>query len=135
VTPARVVTPLFAPGQGNGPVYPLGWAAGFAFMFRPEWGSIWGGNKVLWAGVRTYRGQVLIRGRQLDGTNIVRFGDGTRPVSEIRLNRPGAYSSAPWSGRLWPSYTRLRAPGCYGWQIDGTTFSRVVVFRATMSPP
>jgi hypothetical protein len=28
------------------------------------------------------------------------------------------------------TFTRLRAPGCYAWQIDGPTFSRVVVFRA-----
>lgn len=29
-----------------------------------------------------------------------------------------------------PSYTWLRALGCYGYQIDGRTFSRVIVFRA-----
>ena len=28
------------------------------------------------------------------------------------------------------SYTRFRGPGCYGYQIDGTTFSRVIVFSA-----
>jgi hypothetical protein len=32
--------------------------------------------------------------------------------------------------RYRPSYTRLRAPGCYAYQIDGTTFSRVIVFAA-----
>jgi hypothetical protein len=37
----------------------------------------------------------------------------------------------PSSFRGWrnmPSYTRVRAPGCYGYQIDGTSFSRVIVF-------
>jgi hypothetical protein len=33
-----------------------------------------------------------------------------------------------------PSSVRVRAPGCYGVQIDGTTFSRVVVFTAEVSP-
>ena len=28
------------------------------------------------------------------------------------------------------SYTRVRAAGCYGWQIDGTDFTYVIVFRA-----
>jgi hypothetical protein len=38
--------------------------------------------------------------------------------------------------RQWRSagtYTRVRAAGCYAYQIDGTTFSRVVVFRAVPS--
>ena len=30
----------------------------------------------------------------------------------------------------WPSYTRLRAGGCYAYQVDGATSSRVIVFRA-----
>jgi hypothetical protein len=41
-----------------------------------------------------------------------------------------------WTGQ--PSYVRgvpsnIRAlvPGCYGAQIDGTRFSRIVVFRVT----
>jgi hypothetical protein len=38
-----------------------------------------------------------------------------------------------WTGqapgsRGRPSYVRVRAPGCYGVQIDGTSFSTVVVF-------
>jgi hypothetical protein len=36
--------------------------------------------------------------------------------------------------RYRPSYTRLRAPGCYAYQIDGLTFSRVIVFRAVAVP-
>ena len=34
----------------------------------------------------------------------------------------------PPGGR--PSFTRLLAPGCYAYQIDGTSFSRLVVFNA-----
>jgi hypothetical protein len=29
-----------------------------------------------------------------------------------------------------PSYARVRAPGCYAFQIDGTMFSRIIVFEA-----
>jgi hypothetical protein len=28
---------------------------------------------------------------------------------------------------------RIRAPGCYGVQVDGTNFSRVIVFKAVLS--
>ena len=32
--------------------------------------------------------------------------------------------------RAFPSYTRVRTgSGCYAYQIDGTTFSKVLVFR------
>jgi hypothetical protein len=104
------------------------------FAHRAEWGSVWGGNAVLWAAVKTYRGPVLIRGRQLDGPNLVRFGDGTEPVSELRLMRATAQTTPPWSGRVWDTYTRLSTPGCYGYQVDGTSFSRVIVFSATLMP-
>jgi hypothetical protein len=38
-------------------------------------------------------------------------------------NRPGAAA--------WPSSVRVRVSGCYGVQIDGATFSRVVVLLVT----
>jgi len=41
--------------------------------------------------------------------------------------------SSTWEGREWPSYTRLRASGCYGWQVDGETFATVIIFRATIT--
>jgi hypothetical protein len=31
-----------------------------------------------------------------------------------------------------PGGTWVVAPGCYGWQIDGLTFSYVVIFRAVV---
>jgi len=37
---------------------------------------------------------------------------------------------APRNARGNPSFTRLRAAGCYGYQVDGQAFSYVVVFRA-----
>ena len=51
-------------------------------------------------------------------------------VAELRI-APG--QTVAWSGQVagsrgQPSYVRVRAPGCYAAQIDGTRFSRVVVF-------
>ena len=84
---------------------------------------------MLWVSLPSYRGPVLIRGRRLDGPDELRFGEGRIPDRELRLTRTEA-STQSRKGRQWPSSTRLRAPGCYGWQVDGTTFSTVIVFRA-----
>jgi hypothetical protein len=49
--------------------------------------SAWGGQKVLWLVTPAYRGPVLIRGRRLDGPQLVRFeGAGVRvPPAELRI--------------------------------------------------
>ena len=145
VSKAHTVSPAFGPGLGPGPVYPIGFDARgtLSFAYPPPPGSQfagsgWGGQKVLWVGRRTYRGPILIRGRQLDGSNEVRFDlGGGAPLPELAFrageSRGTSRGAAGW--REFPSHTRLRAPGCYGYQIDGTSFSRVVVFRATLPTP
>jgi hypothetical protein len=92
-------------------------------------GSEWSGNKVHWFVAPSYRGPALIRGRQADGSHGVRFGQLPSPAKELRI--------LPLARRLWPrderaqaSEVRVRAPGCYAWQVDGTSLSRIVVFKA-----
>jgi hypothetical protein len=85
----------------------------------------WHPFKVLWIVRPKYRGRVLIRGRQLDGTNRIRFAQG----SEMRISRWGTASDAPgWGNHASTEW--VRTPGCYGFQLDGQRFSRVLVFRA-----
>jgi hypothetical protein len=136
-----------ANGIGRGPAYPIGFEQPGSILnvaFGTDrrgvfYGSKWGGNKVLWFVSPTYRGPVLIRGRQLDGTNRVRFeGAGLRvPPIELRLPRGSVITGNPGVNdvgqRYRPSYTRLLSGGCYAYQIDGTTFSRIVVFRARLA--
>ena len=96
-------------------------------------GSRWTGFKVLWVSRPQYDGPVLIRGRRLDGHGWVGFEQGRVPLAELQFPS-GTGAGAPLSThgwRNWPSTARLRFPGCYGVQIDGTTFSTVVVFRAS----
>jgi hypothetical protein len=81
---------------------------------------------VLWIVAPAYRGPVLIRGGQLDGANAVRFGDGRFPSASLRIS--AAQSGDGW--RSLPSYTRLRARGCYAWRVDGRGFHEQIVFRA-----
>jgi hypothetical protein len=84
---------------------------------------VWFGKKVLWAVDTAYRGPVLVRGRQLDGPNPLRFNRGVVPPRELQIP-----ASPPPRGQ--PSFTRVRAPGCYGYQVDGVGFSYVIVFEA-----
>jgi hypothetical protein len=136
--PIREVSAEFGAAAGPGPIYPVGLDAhaALSFIWPPPPGSVappgWGGNKVLWIGAPTYTGPVLIRGVRLDGDSPVAFqaGGGNPALPEMQFppGPPENVSATGW--RNWPSATLLKAPGCYAWQIDGTTFSTVVVFNA-----
>ena len=117
------------PAWGPGPAYPVGLADGPALHYLDPiprssefFGSAWFGNKVLWYIDRdAYRGPVLIRGRQLDGPNLLRFERGRVPPRELKIDA---------TTQETPSYTRVRESGCYAYQIDGRGFSYAIVFRA-----
>jgi hypothetical protein len=124
VSPRRVVNPEYGAGLGSGPAYPAGFDATSTLHYRgASFPRPWTGNKVLWYVDPAYAGPVLVRGHQLDGKWWIGFERGRRPVSQLRLA-----GGTTWRG--FPSYTRIRASGCYAYQIDGSTFSRVIVFRA-----
>jgi hypothetical protein len=90
-------------------------------------GSEWNGWKHVWVVRAGYQGPVLIRGGQLDGPSDVRFGEGIVPPSEHRL--PATPRQLAGRFRFERTLSRVRAPGCYAYQIDGTTFSYLVVFE------
>ena len=115
---------------GPGPVYPVLGRPGLVAYFRPKGWEVWAGEKVLWFVLPDYKGPVLIRGRRLGGSQLMRFDDGTNPAAEIRLFTD---ETVKWTGQVpgsrgRPSFVRVRVPGCYGVQVDGTSFSEVVVF-------
>jgi len=64
-------------------------------------------------------------GSSLDGPNELRFDNGMLPPRAMKILR-----APPPRGR--PSYTRVRAPGCYAYQVDGLGFSYVIVFEARL---
>jgi hypothetical protein len=129
----------FAPqlgfGPGNGPVHPASLGPDGVMNYgggREDGG--WFYLKVLWAATPDYAGPILVRGRQLDGLHEVRFEGGADPVREMRLENGGVIVGA--SGlRNWPSYTRVRVPGCYAYQVDCLDFSEVIVFQAVKAKP
>ncbi len=131
-------TPAFAGVvQGKGPVRPL-IASGsgkeqeagvIGFDERAPGG--WYGAKTLWFAAASYLGPVLLRGREVDGRGALAFGEAPAELAwEIP---PGiqAAVNAEGSMREWPGSTWIRSPGCYAWQIDGTSFSETIVIRAT----
>jgi hypothetical protein len=130
-TKGRELSAEFAPGLGPGPAYPVGVGTdGMLDELQPPErfeSKEWGGQKVLWVVEPSYDGPVLIRGRQLDGPNEVRFDEGDVPSKQIWMPAEDAPDER-WRER--PSYTRLHAPGCYAYQVDGPDFSVVVVFEA-----
>ena len=91
----------------------------------------WHQLKTLWFGLPSYQGPVLIRGRQLDGTNPVVFGEA--PALVDPQLPPGPTVNGRHGYREWPGATWLRSPGCYGWQVDGLGFTRIFVFQAVWS--
>lgn len=124
------------PGVGPGPAYPVGLDVRDGSLTltpaRAFRSARWMGQKVLWFVSPEYRGPLLIRGRQLDGPYRVRFDRGAVPALELRIapNESVSWSGQPFGARGRPSYTRIRASGCYGFQVDGTDFSTAIVFRA-----
>jgi hypothetical protein len=133
VSPAATLAKAIGPALGPGPVYPIYGADGVFAGGRALFPAPWLGRKVLWIAGPTYTGPVLVRGRQLDGKDEVRFGAGLAPVAELQLDTAtSSGSAAPW--RDWPGYTRVRAPGCYAYQVDGSNFSIVIVFQARVAP-
>jgi hypothetical protein len=71
-----------------------------------------------------YTGPVLVRGLQLDGPNELRFDRGLLPPRAMKI------LSGSQQRRSRPSYTRVQAPGCYAYQVDGVGFRDVIVFEA-----
>ena len=134
-TPGREVFRAYGPALGDGPVYPVGLGADGVLHYGSGPGQVEGGwsyVKVLWISRPDYREPALIRGGQIDGPNELRFGEGPDPAVELQFpTETGVVSGGTAAGwRDLPSHTRVRAPGCYAYQIDGLSFSLVIVFQA-----
>jgi hypothetical protein len=133
-------------GYGNGPVY----ASGFIDLYPT------GFDNEVWLIEPNYAGPVLVRGRQVDGQQAVLFAQpitfpgsaflpaGPAPGNPLttlqiigdvvpfysELDLPAASGGA--DGRFWRMFfgrTNIGVPGCYGFQVDGLTFSETLIFH------
>jgi hypothetical protein len=88
----------------------------------------WRGQKTPWLIRRPYSGPLLLRGARLDRPGSVRFAlSYGQHLGSLRLPTPGEAAAAGYTGV--PSTSLFRSGGCYGFQLDGLTFSEIVVVR------
>jgi hypothetical protein len=136
--PAALRRPLKLPSDDSGPcpitIHTQGPAAPHELPagvgFHTVDGSQWLQAEVTWTVAGSYAGPLLIRGEMVGG-GALGFGTGATPYDELQLLDAG--EGAPrivGNGRAWITDTRIRTGGCYAYQVDGTRFSEVVVFRA-----
>jgi hypothetical protein len=122
---------------GDGPVYAvLGFEQpppkplGVVYLVSHGGGTLKRGGwyfwKTLWTVAPSYHGAVLIRGGRIDRPGTVLFAT-TALRTRTSLAMSGFDSSGAW--RRSVAYTLLRSPGCYAFQLDGTTFSKIIVFE------
>ncbi|MBG0819398.1 hypothetical protein HS048_01285 [Planomonospora sp. ID91781] len=132
--PVTVPRPWSGPGVatavlGDGPVYPVAdyFRDGTVLELRPEDRGPDGSyvKKVRWISAG-YIGPVLVRAARIDGkgTASSRFSY----TGEERHGGHHAELTSPTSDL--PGTTTVGGPGCYVLQVDGTTFTTTVVFRA-----
>ncbi|MGA7912356.1 MAG: hypothetical protein WCC30_12525, partial [Candidatus Dormiibacterota bacterium] len=106
----------------QGPVYVSGQIMWYA-----------GTQAVLFLTDPKYTGPVLVRSMRLDGTSSLTIsGQGATTLAGGAIGL--AQTSSPpywgmWLGMLTPS-----APGCYGIQFDGTSFSSIAVIAVSPGP-
>lgn len=136
--PSALRRPLSIPAADGGPcpvtLHPTGPvtpSTSTQVGFRRVTGSAWLAAAVTWAARGSYAGPVLIRGRQIGGGGAVGFGAGLRPYAELQLLDAGQQAPpVAGGGRAWVTDARIATAGCYAFQVDGTTFTEVIVFRA-----
>lgn len=113
-------------GYGTWPVFLSGqdrWFAGEAalLLISPE-----------------YDGPLIVRGHQLDGSGgmpLQSTSDAhSSPVGALGVEFSPPHSATrwrEWDGQITPGI----APGCYGLQADGFTFTTLIVFAIQPGPP
>jgi hypothetical protein len=127
----RPEVPAVAFAYGEGPVFVgLGTGDGvvrYTVDTRRHQG--WYYYKTLWAIAPTYAGGVVISGRQVGGSNELRFnaGAGFPGHKETQLRLPPD-NSGKW--RYGPSDTLIKAPGCYRFSVAGEGLKETIIFEA-----
>lgn len=118
------------PARGRGPVFVVAEPDTGVMSLRPrDLNALgWYGLKTILTANLSYRGPLLVRAEQLVGTGGIGFsssGEDAPTSMELHLNTPG--DPVDWIS--WPTVTLLRSSGCFAYQIDGTTFTEVIVFE------
>lgn len=121
---------------GNGPVEvgisgePSDARRGITDLTSPTVFPSWLGFKTLWFSLPSYQGPWLIRAKRLDGRGEIAFASG--PGSSSLYVGPGPTLNGRDGYREATGGTYVQSPGCYAWQVDGLTFSELIIVRAVL---
>jgi hypothetical protein len=85
----------------------------------------WGALKTVWLTRPGYHGPLVVRGRELDGSAPVDLGGDPGMKHYVLPSGPDINGGDGYRPGI--SYVWLKRPGCYGFQMDGITFSHHVV--------
>jgi hypothetical protein len=85
----------------------------------------WHGLENVWLVAPGYQGPFTVRGARIDGQGTVGFGGAPTSAAFVEPPGPDPNSSNGW--RFPPGTIWVTTPGCYAFQIDGTSFSEIVV--------
>ena len=140
--PASTGTTVTHPGMGG-----VALGAGVVTVITSQAGDLAHGivdlsrsNVVGWYGIKTdwaispkYSGWVIVRAEQLNGHGpVAALGEATiGPV----VVPPGPTSNTFAGWREQPSGTYVKGPGCYGFQVDGSSFTEAIVVDAVLPAP
>jgi hypothetical protein len=113
--------------RGRGPFY-LGGG-------MPQGNVPW--NKTVWVLADAAHGPVVFRGRRLDGTGSLKFSGSPADHTEkgVTLSSTGGVTATFYERMLAQGdgdafYLYPATAGCYGLQVDGSTFGDVIVITA-----
>jgi hypothetical protein len=129
-SPGRyVATPDFASiAIGTGPVrVAINNAGDPRHGFHPGAFRGWLALKTHFFSLPSYQGPFLVRAKRLDRPGPVRLG--ATPTEAAPLVVPPGANAGAAGWREFPSFTFVKAPGCYAWQVDGLKFSDIIVVR------
>jgi hypothetical protein len=88
----------------------------------------WLAFKTLWFSLPSYRGPFIVHAKRIDGSGQVALND---QATLVPLSVPaGPTLNTSLGYRTQPGGTYVRAPGCYAFEIDGTSFSSIIVLQA-----
>lgn len=92
----------------------------------PPWLAI----KTLWFSTPAYQGPFVIRVERLGRPRPAALG-GIPAVAPLVVP-PGPTLNGGEGWRAAPGGTWVKSPGCYAWQVDGLTFSEIIVIRMVL---
>lgn len=117
---------------GVGPVHPI--ATGNEGLGSNTHAPGWLAIKSLWLSDPQYQGPFLVRIRRLDGSGPAGVLEDPTVTSFFVPAGP-TWNSEPGGYREITGATWVKTPGCVAWQIDGLTFSNVIVIQLLCRPP